>query len=86
MTTTPLPPARRWRRTRLAFVALAAIAYVFLHGWRRHRTGEVGPPHDRDTPESRHRALGFATALLAGLSAIATTYVALAAVFIGTCR
>lgn len=70
----------------LTLLALTGIGYVFLHGWRRHRTGGVGPPHDQGTPESRHRALGFATALLAGLSAVATIYVALAAVFIGTCR
>ena len=43
-------------------------------------------PHDFDTPEDRHRFLGFATLLLSGLSAVATLYAALAAVFIGSCH
>jgi hypothetical protein len=67
-------------------VALAAIALVGWRGYRRHRLPGGDPPHDDDTPEDRHRFLGFATALLSGLSAVATVYSALAAVFIGSCR
>jgi hypothetical protein len=48
-------------------------------------TGVCALPDDADTPEDRHRFLGFATVLLSGLSAIATVYVGLAAVFIGSC-
>lgn len=67
-------------------VALAAIAAVGVRGLRHHRRGGGQVPHDDDTPEDRHRFLGYATALLAGLSAVATIYTALAAVFIGSCR
>lgn len=73
-------------------IALAGIAVVGWLGWRAHRIPAGGvdgagePPHDADTPEDRHRFLGFATVLLSGLSAVATIYSALAAVFIETCQ
>lgn len=67
-------------------VALAGIGWTFLHGLRRHRHGAATVPHDFDTPGDRHRFLGFATLLLSGLSAVAVIYVALVAVFFGTCR
>jgi hypothetical protein len=67
-------------------VALAAIATTGWRGWRRHRGGGAHRPHDDDTPGDRHRFLGFATALLSGLSAVAVVFTALAAVFIGDCR
>lgn len=71
-----------------AFTVLALIG-IGINGWsgyRRHSFGRATTPHDADLPEDRHRFLGFATLLLAGLSAVATLYVALAAVFIGTCH
>jgi hypothetical protein len=61
--------------------ALGGIALVAWGGWRRHAR-----EHDDDTPEDRERFLGLATLLLAGLSAVATIYVAAAAFFFGTCR
>ena len=67
-------------------VALAAIGAVGWRGYRRHRYGDVNTPHDFDSPEDRHRFLGFATLLLSGLSAVAVVYQALPAVFIGSCR
>ena len=67
-------------------LALAAIGVVGLRGYRRHRYGDVNTPHDFDSPEDRHRFLGFATLLLSGLSAVAVVYQALPAVFIGSCR
>ena len=67
-------------------VALAGIAAVGWHGFRRHSHGAATVPHDFDTPGDRHRFLGFATLLLSGLSFVATVYVALAAVFVETCR
>jgi hypothetical protein len=67
-------------------VALAGIGWAAWSGWRRHEHGIATVPHDFDTPEDRHRFLGFATLLLAGVSAVATVYVALAAVFIRTCH
>lgn len=66
-------------------VAMAGIGAVGWVGLRRHRYGWAEPPHDFDTPEDRHRFLGFATLLLAGLSAVATLFVALAAVYFDTC-
>jgi hypothetical protein len=67
-------------------LALLGIGLIFLIGYRKHTHGGVTAPHDADTPEDRHRFLGLATVLLAGLSAVATIYVALAAVFIGSCN
>ena len=69
----------------LGVVALAGIGLVGRAGWRKHTYGEGESPHDEDTPEDRHRFLGFATVLLSALSAIATIYVALVPVFIGGC-
>lgn len=73
-------------------IALSGIAIVGWLGWRAHRfrAGSEGPaaepPHDDDSPEDRHRFLGFATVLLSGLSGVAVIYSALAAVFIETCQ
>ena len=66
--------------------ALAGIAVIGWGGWKRHRLGHAKLPHDFDSPEDRHRFLGFATLLLSGLSAVAVLYAALAAVFLGDCR
>lgn len=67
-------------------VAIAGIAVIGIIGLRRHRLEAAGLPHDDDTPEDRHRFLGFSTFLLSGLSALAVVYSALAAVFIETCQ
>lgn len=67
-------------------VALVGIAIVGRRGWRMHGSGTAAVPHDFDTREDRRRFLGFATLLLSGLSAVAVVYVALAAVFVETCR
>ena len=67
-------------------LALAAIAAVGWRGLRSHRHGQAALPHDADTPEDRHRFLGFATLLLSGLSAVAVLYASLAVLFIGDCR
>lgn len=75
-------------------VALLGIAAVGVEGFRRHRYPTPGhrgggtetTTYDLDTPEDRHRFLGFATLLLAGLSAVAVAYAALAATFFETCR
>lgn len=67
-------------------VALIAIGTVARFGYRKHRLGNETVPHDADTPEDRHRFLGFATLLLSGLSAVATIYGALAVVFIRSCH
>jgi hypothetical protein len=67
-------------------LALAGIAIVGWRGWQRHSFDGSETQHDFDTRADRHRFLGFATALLAGLSAVATIFTALAAVFFSDCR
>jgi nitric oxide reductase large subunit len=69
----------------LTIVALVGIAVVGWSGYRRHGYGAETAPHDDDTPEDRHRFLGLATMLLAGLSAVATIYVAVSTLFFYTC-
>jgi hypothetical protein len=67
-------------------VAVGAITVLGWIGFQRHAYGAALAPHDDDTPEDRHRFLGLATVLLAGLSAVATLYTALVAVFFESCR
>ena len=67
-------------------LALIGIGLTAWRGFRRHDFGSATVPHDFDTPEDRHRFLGFATLLLSGLSALATIYVALSIVFITHCH
>jgi hypothetical protein len=66
-------------------LALAGIGIIGWIGYRRHSLGNADLPHDADTPEDRHRFLGFATLLLSALSAVAVIYAALVAVFFGRC-
>lgn len=66
-------------------LALIGIGIVIWRGFRKHSFGTATVPHDFDSPGDRHRFLGFATVLLGGLSAVATVYVSLAAVFIDSC-
>lgn len=76
-------------RVAIAVYTVLALLGIGLNGWlgyRRHSFGDASTPHDFDSPADRHRFLGFATLLLSALSAVATLYVALAAVFIETCR
>jgi hypothetical protein len=76
-------------RVAIAVFTVVALIGIGITGWigfRRHSYGDAETPHDFDSPEDRHRFLGFATLLLSALSAVATLYVALAAVFIETCR
>jgi hypothetical protein len=67
-------------------LALLGIGITSWFAYRKHTFGSATVPHDFDTPADRHRFLGFATLLLSGLSAVATLYVAAAAVFIGSCH
>lgn len=76
-------------RMAILFYTLAALAGIGLIGWggyRRHSFGHAGLPHDDDTPEDRHRFLGFATFLLSALSAVAVAYAGLVVVFFGSCH
>jgi hypothetical protein len=67
-------------------VALFGIGWTGWLAYQRQSLGEAVTPHHGDTPEDRHRFLGFATLLLSGLSFVATIYVAMAAVFMETCQ
>ncbi|WP_339613390.1 hypothetical protein [uncultured Rubinisphaera sp.] len=67
-------------------VALAIIGGIGGYGFLQHRHITGKTPHDDDTPLDRHRFLGFATFLLALLSAIATIFVATVAVIFGSCE
>ena len=66
-------------------LALAGIGIIGLIGYRRHSLGHAALPHDDDTPEDRHRFLGFATLLLSALSAVAVIYAAAVVAFIERC-
>jgi hypothetical protein len=76
----------RWAIAIYTVVALLGIAWNGRSGLRRHRFGTESLPHDFDTPGDRHRFLGFATALLAGLSAVATVFAAFVVIFFEDCR
>lgn len=67
-------------------VALGAIAGLGWHGYRRHSLGGASAPHDADSPADRHRFLGLATLLIAGLSFMAVIYSAMAVVMVATCQ
>jgi hypothetical protein len=69
--------------TVLALIGIGIVGWV---GHRRHSYGRASLPHDADTPEDRHRFLGFATLLLSSLSAVAVIYAALVVVFIRSCH
>lgn len=76
-------------RTLVLIYTAVALAGIALSGWRglkHHRYGTATLPHDADTPADRHRFLGFSTLLLAGLSFVATIYVASIVLFVETCR
>lgn len=67
-------------------LALIGIALIGWEGFRRHRHGTEATTHDLDSVDDRHRFLGFATLLLAGLSAVGVLYATLAATYFETCR
>ena len=64
---------------------LAATAVVAWMGYRRHRTGGASLPHDDDSPEDRHRFIGYATFLLACLSFAAIAYAGSITLFFRSC-
>jgi hypothetical protein len=70
----------------LSAAALCALAVVALRGYKNYRAPGVLPRTDSDTREARHHFLGFTLLSLAGLSAVAIVYEALAAVIIGSCH
>jgi hypothetical protein len=67
-------------------LAAGAIAFTGWTGYKRHTLGDGRPPHDEDTPEDRHRFLGFATFLLSSLSLVATIFEALVLAYFWNCH
>lgn len=83
------PGSLAWVRWAILAYTVAALGGIGATGWigyRRHRHGTATVPHDFDTPEDRHRFLGFATLLLSGLSLVGTLFVASVALYFETCR
>lgn len=76
----------RWAVAFYTLLALTGILRNARSGLRRHRFGDESLPHDFDTPGDRHRFLGFATVLLAGLSAVAVLFAAVAVFYFHDCR
>lgn len=70
----------------ITLVAIGGVAWIGWGGYRRHGRGFETAPHDMDTPGDRHRFLGFATLLLAGLSAVGIVFVATAFLAFDSCR
>lgn len=83
-----LAPLGAVRTAIVAFtvLALGGIAFTGWIGYRAHSLGGADAPHDDDTPEDRHRFMGYATLLLSGLSGVAVIYAALVAIFVRTCQ
>lgn len=78
-------PARRliaW----LTGAAALAIALRAAAAWRRSGRGEGPPTREFDTDEDRHRFLGYAELLLAGLSLMGVLYAGGAALAFGSCE
>ena len=77
-------------RAAIAFytaAAIGAVAFLGVRGYRRQRAHGPTPTAEADaSPIGRHRFLGFATLLLAGLSGLAIAYAALAVALVRSCR
>ena len=76
----------RWTFLLLTTGAVAGIVWVGWNAYRRIRKSPTAHPYDAGPLDDRHRFLGFATVLLAGLSLIATLFVAAVALFMETCH
>src|SRR5690606_41440209 len=72
--------------TLYTLAALAAIGALGWVGYRGQRFGGEPPPPDADSPADRHRLIGFATLLIAGLSLVAVIYSAMALFLVQTCQ
>ena len=77
----------RWWIAGFTVLALGGIAASGIQAFRLgHFVEGKAAPHDADTIHDRRRFLAYATLLLSGLSFVATLFVALPAVFVGSCR
>lgn len=76
--------ARRLIAWLTAACALAIAAHAAA-AWRRSARGAGPPTREFDTDEDRHRFLGYAELLLAGLSLVGVLYAGGAALAFGSC-
>lgn len=76
----------RWAIGIYTLVALVGVVIIGWAGYRRHRFGRAPATHNLDSPQDRHRFLGFANFLLSALSAVAILYAALVVLFFGNCH
>lgn len=68
-------------------VALVGIAWLAWHAWKQwDLLNDREWENDRDDGEDRHQFLGHAAFLLAVISFIGVSYVALPALLIGSCQ
>lgn len=69
-------------------LGLVAVAGVARRGLAQYRSlpREAAEAEDLDSSEVRHHFLGFTLVALSALSALAISFGAMAAVFIGSCR
>jgi hypothetical protein len=65
--------------------ALAAILAIGWIGYRAQTAGDASLPYDADSPQDRHRFIGLAALLVAGLSAVAVLYSAMAVYLVESC-
>lgn len=66
-------------------IALLLIGWVGSRSYNQHRRGDRSLPHDDDTPGDQRRFVGYATFLLAALSATAVVFTTLVVVFVRSC-
>lgn len=76
-------PAIFWGCTLLALALIAASGWIAAE---QARTPGDHPPHESGTESDRLRFLAYATALLAGLSAIGVVFTATPVLFLTDCR
>jgi hypothetical protein len=69
----------------LTALAIAMMAWCFIHGFRRHGRRLPDRSNDDGTPEDRSRFMAFTTMLLAALSIVATVFVGYAVMAMGRC-
>ena len=81
-------PGVTFMRLSILVLTLLALGLIVWLGWRSVHQWE---PHEAQaealhSPEGRHRFLGHAAFLLSVISFVGVLYVALPALFIGSCR
>jgi len=70
----------------LTVIALVPIGVLFMRGFRQLGYQLPDQPNDDGTPEDRTKFMSYMTILLAGMSAIATLFVGVAAFSMGGCQ